>query len=196
MLLKRLALVNVVKGNIGTARVYLKALTKTLFDANWARMYLDRLESDPSLTTDQEIQRARQLMLRKDFDLLLSDYDDLLLDLLEQNPQNRMAFEYLMACYLMAKKPDLLVQNLYRLDDLGYSEVPRLYEEVVIDYSVRNRKAPGRQISPESRKRYEGFRQILIRYGGDHQAAFNDLKEKYGDTYFFYNLYGFTGSEK
>ena len=196
MLLKRLALVNMVKGNIGTARVYLEALTRTLFDADWARMYLDRLESDPSLATDQEIQRLRQLMLRKDFDLLLSDYDDLLLDLLEQNPQNHMAFEYLMACYLMTKQHALLVQNLYLLDDFGYSEIPRLYEEAMIVYSVMIGKAPGSQISRESLERYKEFRQILIRYDGNVKAAINDLKEKYGDTYFFYNLYGFTGAEK
>ena len=196
MLLRRLALVNMVKGNIGTARVYLEALAKTLFDNNWARMYLDRLESDPSLNNDQEIQRLRQSMLRKDFDMLLSDYDDLLLNLLEQNPKNGMAFEYLMACYLMARKHDLLVHNLYRLDDLGYLEVPRLYEEAAIVYSVTIKKAPARQISPESLRRWEGFRQTLIPYGTDVKAALPDLKEKYGDTYFFYNLYGFTGSEK
>ncbi len=196
MLLKRLALVNMVKGNIGTARTYLKALTMTLFDADWARMYLDRLESDPSLATDQEIQRLRQLMLRKDFNLSSSDYNNLLLDLLEKNPQNRMAFEYLMAWCLITKQHALLVQNLYRLDDFSYSEIPRLYEEVMIVYSAMTGKAPGRQISPESLERWEKFRQILIRYGGDMKAALNDLKEKYGDTYFFYNLYGFTGAEK
>jgi len=196
MLLKRLALVNMVKGNIGTARVYLEALTMTLFDADWARMHLDQLESDPSLATDQEIQRLRQLMLRKDFDLLVSGYDDLLSDLLEQNPQNHMAFEYLMACYLMGKQHSLLVQNLYRLGDFGYSEIPRLYEEVMIVYSVMTGKASVRQISPESLERWEEFRQILIRYDGDVKAALNDLKEQYGDTYFFYNLYGFTGAEK
>ena len=196
ILLKRLALVNMVKGNIGTARVYLEALARTLFDANWARMYPDRLESDPNLTTDQEIQRLRQLMLQKDFDLHSPDYHDLLLTLLEQNPKNSMAFGYLMASYLMAKRNDLLVQNLYRLDDFGYSEVPRLYEEAVIVYSITTRKAPGYQISPKSLRRWEGFRQILTRYGGDVKAALNDLKEEYGATYFFYSLYGFTGSEK
>jgi hypothetical protein len=196
MLLRRLALVNMVKGNIGTARVYLEALAMTLFDADWARMHLDQLESDPSMATNQEIQRLRQLMLRKDFDLLVSDYGDLLLDLLEENQQNHMAFEYLMACYLIGKQHALLVQNLYRLDDFGYSEIPRLYEEAMIVYSVMTGKAPGRQISPESLKRWKEFRQILIRYDGDVKAALPDLKEKYGDTYFFFNLYGFTGSEK
>ena len=51
-------------------------------------------------------------------------------------------------------------------------------------------------ISPESLRRWEGFRQTLIPYGTDVKAALPALKEKYGDTYFFYNLYGFTGSEK
>lgn len=107
-----------------------------------------------------------------------------------------MAFEYLMACYLMGKQHSLLVQNLYRLGDFGYSEIPRLYEEVMIVYSVMTGKASVRQISPESLERWEEFRQILIRYDGDVKAALNDLKEQYGDTYFFYNLYGFTGAEK
>ena len=193
MLLQRLALVNMVKGDAGTARVYLTALSRTLFDASWARTYLDRMASDPNLETDLEIKRLRQRMLRKDCDLLAADYRELLPELLRQN---RMAFEYLMACYMMAGQRDLLVQNLSRLDGLGYKETPRLYEEVVIVHSIMNRRAPDRPVSPASLARWQSFRQILVCHGGNAQAALGDLAKQYGDTYFFYNLYGFTGSER
>jgi len=49
MILKQLAFTNMVKDNLGTARIYLGALSKTLFHADWANNYLDQLESDSSL---------------------------------------------------------------------------------------------------------------------------------------------------
>jgi hypothetical protein len=97
-ILKRLAFVNMVKGDIDSARIYLGALRKTLFDADWANNYLERLQSDPNLAVDDEIQYWRSVMLKKDYALSAIDIEDVLAQLLEENRQNRMAFEYMMAC--------------------------------------------------------------------------------------------------
>ncbi len=92
-----LALINMVKGNSGAVRVYLGALSKTFFDAEWANNYLTHLQSDPNFATDDRIQELRNLMVEKDGPF--GDYspEDILLALLEKNRQNRMAIEYLMA---------------------------------------------------------------------------------------------------
>lgn len=196
MLLKRLALVNLIKNNMGTARVYLQALSRTLFDARWARTVLEQLANDPQLQKDPLIQGLRQRMLRKDCDMHVAEYDALLLELLKQDPQNRMAFEYLMAFYIMTRQADKLVQHLAHLDGLDYTQVPRLYEEVVIVHSVAKKQAPDISVSSASLKRWKGFRAVLIRHRGHVNAALGDLAQQYGDTYFFYNLYGFSGSEQ
>ncbi|UCF17635.1 MAG: hypothetical protein JSW59_09270, partial [Phycisphaerales bacterium] len=52
MILKRLAVINMVKANYDSARIYLGALSKTLFHSDWANDYLALLQSDPNLSTD------------------------------------------------------------------------------------------------------------------------------------------------
>jgi len=119
MVLQRLALINMVKANHDSARVYLGALSKTLFDADWANYYLARLKSDPDLSEETEIQRLRSLCLQKDFGYTTVPVEKMLLRLLEKNKQNRMAFEYLMAWYMLNKHLGKLALNIGRLQDLS-----------------------------------------------------------------------------
>lgn len=199
VILKRLALINMVKDDISAARIYLGALGKTLFHADWANSYLTRLRSDPNLSTDKQVQHLRSLMMDKDYDFIHLKIEDMLPDLLDKNRQNRMAFEYLMAWYLLTGQLDKFMQNLHRLDDFDYPDIPRLYEEAILIYGYRTRKAVdlhGRHISPQSHQRYKDFIQVYNRYGRNNQAALNDLMRDYGDSYFFYYIYGYSGKRK
>ena len=196
LILKRLALVNMVKGDIGSARIYLGILGKTLFDAKWAEDFLPLLQPDSNLVTDSQIQHLRSLMLQKDDAYLVIDIEDILLDLLEKNPQNRMAFEYLMALFVLTNQLDEFVRNLDRLDDFNYSEIPRLYEEAILIQSYRARKPInlyGRQLNSESKRRFEDFSQTYRNYDQDKKKALRELANKFGDSYLFYCIYGFSG---
>jgi hypothetical protein len=66
-ILKRLAFISMVKADSGAARVYLGALSKTLFHADWANDYINSLESDPSLSTNDLIQHLRDMMMETDY---------------------------------------------------------------------------------------------------------------------------------
>jgi len=195
-ILKGLAWANMVKGSIGSARIYLGALRKTLFDAGWANEYLDRLESDPNLSADKEIQRLRRLCVAKDHSSVFSDNEQAMLALLEKNSTNRMAFEYLMSWYLLTKQLEKFVGNINKLNDLGYSEVPGLYDEAFFIYAYSTGKSvelEGDWGRPKSGQRIEDFSRIFKSYGRNKETAFAELAKKYGDSYLFYNLYGFSG---
>jgi hypothetical protein len=115
-----------------------------------------------------------------------------LLDLLEKNSKNRMAFEYLMARYMLKRQVGKLVQNLERLQDFNYRELPTHYEEAALVYVYRSRKSlqlSHYQPSPQRHQRFKDFSQILSSHGGDKQAAFKELSEKFRNTYFFYLIY-------
>jgi len=199
ILLKRLALVNMVKANSGAVRVYLEALSKTLFHAEWANNYLTHLQSDPNFTTDDRIQHLRNLMVEKDSPFRGYSPERALLALLEKNRQNRMAIEYHMAWYLLSGQLDKFVQNLDRLDDLDYSEIPRNYEEAILVYTSLSKKfvnLRGRRLSPQSHQRFKDFVETFNHYGGNTQAAFSELAKDYGDSYFFYKVYGISGVKK
>jgi len=192
-ILERLALINMVKGNYGSARIYLGALSKTLFHADWANNYLSRLQSDPSLSADVQIQHLRSLCLEQDHGSLFYAKEKVFTALLEKNRQNRMAFEYLMSWYMLTGQLEKFVQNLHRLDDFDFPAFPRLYEEAMLVY-VHSTKKPidlrGRPLSQQSRQRFEGFNQVINDYGGNSQAAFDKLAEDYWNSYFFYYVYG------
>ena len=103
-----------------------------------------------------------------------------------------MAFEYLMAWYMLTGQLEKFMQNLYRLDDFDYSEIPRHYEEAILMYMLKAKKTVDLRdyrISLESQQRFDGFGQLLSRYGGNKRAAMNKLAEYYSDSYFFYYLY-------
>jgi hypothetical protein len=199
MVLQRLALINMVKGNIGSARVYLGALSNTLFHANWARDYLVRLQTDPNLSTDSRIQYLRSISLKKDLPPISIPQENLLSLLLERNGQNRMAFEYLMALHLLKKHLSMFIRNIDRLKDFGYPELPRHYEEAALVYAAGTGKRVylrDYKTSPLLRKRIEDFSRIFHSYGADKQAAYDELVSKYRDTYFFYYMYAPSGAKR
>ena len=194
MILKRLALINMVKGNIGAARIYLRALGKTLFYVDWANGYLDRLESHPNLSTDEQIQQLRCLVVEKDHALRKYLPEMFLQELLEENRQNRMAFEYLMAWYMLTGQLDSFVQCLDRLGDFDYPEIPRLYEEAILVYQLKTgRKVDlkGRQISSKTYQRVRHFTHIVHGFDRDNKkGAMLATAKDFADSYFFYYNFG------
>ena len=199
MILKRLALINMVKGNYGSARIYLGAISNTLFHPDWANHYLALLQSDPNLSTDAQIQHLRSICLEQDHGGLFYAKRQAFSALLEKNSQNRMAFEYLMAWYMLTKHLDKFIENVKRFNDFDYPEIPRHYEELMLIYVYGTKKPvylDGRQPNPDMRQQIENFSRTFNRYGRNKHAAFRELAGVYGDSYFFYHLYGFSGVKK
>jgi hypothetical protein len=199
MVLQRLALINMVKGNLASARIYLGTLSKTLFHAEWAKHYLNLLQTDPNLSTDKYIQHLRSLYLDKDCLIHTLLMEKTLLWLLERNSHNRMAFEYLMARYLLNRHLEKFVQKLELLQDFGYRELPTHYEEAALIYIYGTRKPlnlSGYPLNPQKRKQIEDFSRILSSYGGNKQAASKELAKKFRNTYFFYYKFAPIGPNK
>ncbi|MFC1635913.1 DUF6057 family protein [Planctomycetota bacterium] len=199
MVLQRLALMNMVKGNLGSAKIFLGALSKTLFHDDWAKQYLDRLRTDPSLSSDPYIQHLRSLSLDKDCPVYSLLRERTFSWLLEKNSQNRMAFEYLMAWYLLNRSLTKFVQKLELLPDLGYTELPTHYEEAALIYAFKERKPVALRdypSNPRVRRQIEDFSRILKAQGGNKQAALKDLSRNFCNTYFFYNIYAPSGTRK
>jgi hypothetical protein len=115
--------------------------------------------------------------------------------LVEQGSGNRMAFEYLMAWYMMNKRLDKFVQNLARLPDFGYTAVPPLYQEAALIYGTRH-PIPAAAVSPEAQQRIRQFSDIFNRYGRNKEAAFRELAGNFAGSYFFYFIYAGTPAEQ
>ncbi|HUT89032.1 MAG TPA: DUF6057 family protein, partial [Thermoguttaceae bacterium] len=98
--LKRLVYTYVLKGEPEAARRFLAFLERSLLHARWARDCRRQLDADPTLSGVPAVASRRELMVTRDSIDDLVDLETMLLGLLERNPRNRMALEYLMAHYL------------------------------------------------------------------------------------------------
>ena len=189
LLLHRLATINMVKGNVGTARVFLRALAKVPFWRAVARWDLARLESDPNLSGDAEIQRWRSVMLKTD---AVRDVDTLT-QLLTENPANRTAYQYGMASLLLSKNLDNFVRMFDMYHQRNFARIPRHYEEALLLFEALRKQpadTPGRIVSPETRAQLQEFLQMFRQTGGDQTAPRSALRKRFGSTYFYYYFLG------
>lgn len=190
LLLRHLAIANLAIGNLPTARIYLNALTKVPFHAQWARDYLHRLDADPSLGTDEEITRLRKLMVKRD---VLGPFatEELFALLLNACPQNRMAFEYLMTHRLLTKNLSGFAKSLKRVQDFPGFEMSPLWEEAMIIFS-REQGMPASEIqarfNPDLVRRLDQILQAYEANGHDAKATWNQFKSEYANSYYLYYL--------
>ena len=99
---KRLAETNLINGQYKVARKYLMALQKTLFYRDWANETFPLLGNEEAIARHPEYGRLRQWNY-KDRDFYFSDHTtpEMLEDLYSRNPDNRMAYQYLLAYYML-----------------------------------------------------------------------------------------------
>jgi hypothetical protein len=196
--IQELGWINIIKGCPDAARVYLNALKKDLLYRSEAESLLQGL--DHGFTPDQAayIQSIRSRML-DDTAGVVGDgpVSETLSALLSRNPRNKMAFEYLMAYYLVTRQVDKIAENVGRLHDLGYERVPTLYEEALLIHSATTgqRLDPSRfDASQDTLQRFETFRRIASALQTkDRQAALNRLIRDFGTSYLFYYRFGQVG---
>ena len=107
-----------------------------------------------------------------------------------------MAFEYLMAHYLLTRQLDKFVENLPRLDDFGYDSIPSHYQEAILFYNGITQKKidPGdREISTEISRQYEEFNNLGKNCNGNMKLLWQVSAPRFGRTYFFYYVFGLSG---
>ncbi len=137
--------------------------------------------SDPQW---EPVLHARSMMLppeRDDLNVVYrvtGDADEkALLNLLEANPSNRMAFEYLMALYLVRCDRESVARNLWRLEGFKdaqgrpwYKGVPRLYEQAVLMLEGPDGGTFARIGRPPS----EGSRKLFDRFTEKYRPFFDE----------------------
>ncbi len=201
--------VNLVKGQTGVARKFLTALSYELGSGAWARQRLRDLDRDPQLNFDAEVQLLRRRMLRQDDVLPVwqraskpdGDMERLLLDQLEQDPSNRMAFEFLMGSYLVARNMAAIHAAMPRIKDItgpayigpgGRRRTPRHFQEAMAIYggvTGQPVNIDGLEIQPETTARLAVFKRIMDQSptrGAAREAAWSNFH----DSYFFCFVFG------
>ena len=194
--LEQLATISLVQGRPETARIFLCALAKHAFHRPTARDMLRRLDVAPALASDPRMAEFRRNMVDHDGVLQNPTTPDLLQALLDKNPRNKMAFEWLMAHYLTVGSPGDVVARLWRLKDLGYPAVPRHFQEALVIHAGLSGHAPaisGYSLDPDVLRRAQEFHRLTARAASPESGARAALQAGLGDSYFYFYTYGVSG---
>ena len=107
---KRLAETNLINGQYEVARKYLAALQKTLFYRDWANETLPLLGNEEAIAKHPEYGRLRQMAYKEDF--FFSDHvtSEMLRNLYYSNTDNRLAYQYLLAYYVLTGDRDNFIK--------------------------------------------------------------------------------------
>jgi hypothetical protein len=182
---KRLAETNLLNGQYDVARKYILLLRQTLYYRSWATSALACLTDSSLVDANPEWAWLRKYRTRTDFLFSEQEKDMMLGILLEQNPGNRPAYEYLLAYCLLNKD----LEHFYRYYPLGrafrYRAVPKSYAEAlayVWGQMGPTTAAMPYPLSDETKRQFDEYRRI---YANDPRAE-QTLASRFASTYWFY----------
>ncbi|MDZ7262465.1 MAG: DUF6057 family protein, partial [candidate division KSB1 bacterium] len=192
--LKRLALVNILQDEPRATLPYLNRLRKNPLSRSWANHYLSSLTNPALLRNETLLQKLHAYRPKQDF-IVATSYPEIDLEkMLSQSPANRMAFEYLMTACLLNRDLDGFIKNLIQFRAFTKTQLPRHYEEALIAYLAVNKSSADTaasqiKIRTSTIQRFADFERILSEHGSNNIAAYPELSQKHGDTFWFYLLY-------
>ena len=183
---KRLAETNLVNGNYTVAEKYLKTLEKTLFYRDWARAKMALCGNEEAINADPGYGYLRSVRLHdRDFLFNRQAMESMLAYLVQENPANHMALEYLLAW-------DLLDKNLKGFVNFcpfeGYkSGVPRCYQEAfLLDFAETAQSLD--DVPAFIDRDVVTLFSIFMRERANGTPE-EKLADKFGNTYWYYYFY-------
>jgi len=186
---KRLAETNLINGHYEVARKYLKLLDKTIFYRKWAHKTEKYLYNEDLINSDPDWGDKRKMLIKKDFFFKVEIMEGALNMLLKENPRNNMAYQYLMAFYLINKDLGNFMNRVPMMNDLGYARIPVGYQEAIMyvigltsDNPLKN--VPY-QISNDTKLRMQAYANIYT----SRKDAQEILRKSYSGTYWYYLHY-------
>jgi len=167
------------------ARKYINILKKTMNYRDLAKKY-EKMAGNPELIeADPELGGKRKLLPVKDFIVKLKNQQENVLLLLQANPGNRQAFEYMMAWFMLERNVDNVCNEIQKMKGMGYTRLPRHIEEAAVWYSSYSGRLPdlgGLKISDETIKRFAEYR----RAASQTDPGKGNIKKISGNTFWYY----------
>ena len=183
---KRLAETNLINGNYTVAGKYLQMLQKTFYYRSWATKALITMKDEKLMNQHPEWGWLRQCRTNEDFLFSEGEKDMMLGILFNQNKENRMAYEYLMAYCLLTKDMQHFMQYIPLGRSLNYKAIPNSYQEALVYVWEKTNSDPAKEIpysiSPLTMQRMKAFERVSPGQSNPDPAAFN----AFTNTYWYY----------
>jgi hypothetical protein len=183
----------IINGNYAVASKYISILKKTVFYRREALKYEKLLFNNEAVNSDPLLGPGRKGKISKDF-FTISDNPFANIELvLASDSTNRKVFEYKLAYLLLKKDHEGITGALSQLSRYGITRIPVHLEEAAVVYRriYSGTLPPGidQLISRNTEARFGQFIQILKNYGNNPKVAEPFLRQKFGDTFWYYVFY-------
>ena len=180
-MLKRMAEINLINGDDEAALKYLRMLQKTWKYKAWAEQ---RMPGQQTPEVQQWLKYKGQYIPKSDTLRASADARLSLRHLLKSNPDNELAYHYLLCYELLNKDITSFVQDF--IPEKGIPS--RLYHEAILIHLIRlqgnltEEDFKTYRFSPEVLQDFQDYTRIYEQNQGNGAA----LQTKYGRTYWFY----------
>jgi hypothetical protein len=138
------------------------------------------------------VQRLRVLIPRGNKDRFLATPEMQLKAQIENGNKNKMAFEYLLALYMLRGELWNVVEVAGKMEEYDYEKIPIAFEEVILLNNKHNKNKitlNKLKIRTETERRFNEFMAVTMRYR-TRRSAQSELARKFRNTYLYYYFYG------
>lgn len=183
--IKRLAETNIINGEYVLAKKYLHLLQKTFYYRSWANVALEIVTDEKQIENHLEWGWLRKTRIQKDFLFSEQEKESMIGQLFTHNPNNRMAFEYLLACSLVKKDLQSFIKYFPLSTSLNYTVIPQHFQEALLFVWQVTNKDNNKQIPyPISGLTQSRLATYKTQYGKTKNAEL--MKKDFSDTYWYY----------
>lgn len=180
-----------INGSYQMAEKYIKMLEKSWYYADWANEQRKFLYNDKAVEADPELGMMRRgLSMNSDEFVIIHGPLSDLTSVLDTNPDNQKAAEYLIGMLLVSKNFDGVIEFVERYYGKGcLTSLPDRLQEAVVAIAEHDPdycRAHG--VSEETIDRFSSFRQDVITLRRNGASNFSGLAAKYGKTFWYYML--------
>jgi hypothetical protein len=187
--IKLLIKTDLINGHYKVAEKYISVLKKTLHYRSLAKRYEAMLLNPELIKSDPELGEKIRLKPQDDFIITIRNPQKNIASLLQSNPGNKKAFEYNMAWLMLEKNIVGVVDEMYKLTDLGYSKIPRHVEEAAIIFKSNAGLLPELntlKISNETESRFSEYLSTMKYVNRKKTPVGSGIKKELKNTYWYY----------
>jgi hypothetical protein len=191
-ILEQLILANIIAKNYLSARLYINNLKSNPLFRKKAIRYEKYMQGGNFPEIDSLVREKRKTMPSTDFNVKRNSPQLDMINLLHDR-DNKMAYEYMQAYFLLKNDVASFVQYLPMGNKYQYPHMPVIFQEALLLYSFelrrRGKELPKLKLEGELVKKFNDYLSLIQFYNGDLQKAKNELEKSFGNTYWFYVHY-------
>lgn len=190
VVLKQLIKTYLAMGYEEAAKKYLRILSGSWLYKDWCSRIRLMIENNTA-DADPEIQSYIANNPETDYFASTKHPTEKILAFYNSNRDNKMAFEYLIASYLLQHELGKVVNRLQGFRDLGYKKLPDAVEEALLIYVTKKKeedpKLTGFSVNAKKIEEFKDFSELVL--DGKSRAEGMENASKYRNTYWYYVLF-------